>query len=110
MVMWAMTSVVYQVGAIISAEPAASIFRVEDNSSTMSTEARGCSSHSYQMTQYKKIQVTWDVTLCCGMSSYGYFEESQCLYPDDKGAMVFLYVGMLQFVRPVALLLVLLLA
>lgn len=66
MVTWSITRVVQWVGANISGEPAASIFKIEETSSTLSMEAAGCFISlvpTYQTTQCKKIQVIWIVLL-----------------------------------------------
>ena len=67
MVACGMIRVVQWVGASVSEELVASIFRVEETLSTLSTEAAGCFKKLvpvYQTTQRKKIQVIWIVMLC----------------------------------------------
>jgi hypothetical protein len=62
-----MIRVVQWVDANIAGEPAASIFKVEETSSTLSTEAAGYFLSLvpiYQTTQCKKIQVICVVLLC----------------------------------------------
>jgi hypothetical protein len=67
MVAWSKIRVVQWVAANISGEPAASIFKVEETSSTLSMEAAGYFISLvpiYHTTQCKKIQVIWVVLLC----------------------------------------------
>ena len=66
MVAWSRIRVVQWVGANISGEPVTSLFKVEETSSTLSTEAAGCFIslvHIYQTTQCKKIQIIWVLLL-----------------------------------------------
>jgi hypothetical protein len=60
MVTWGMKHVVQWVGANISEEPDASIFRVKDTLSPLSNEAVGCFKSLvpvYQTTQHKIFQI-----------------------------------------------------